>query len=132
MIQLLRAIFIVLVSALAGCDGIAGGGGSVHLPPEAIAYGEATPLQLELSVWGSGSGKVSRRYTNVQCYYRTENTSTFTTLQGQLTRELEDRIFVKFELPALSPSDGSWVEYYFDMSFDGHYNRRDVTRVPLR
>jgi hypothetical protein len=125
--------FILVVSALflSSCDRSPGGGGSANVPPDSIAYGQPMPLRLELSVWGAGSGKVSERYSDIRCHYKTEKASEFTPLQGRFESEATDRMFVVFELPPFSAADGAHVEYYFDMKLDGHYNKRDVARVPL-
>src|SRR5688500_20305886 len=127
-----RTLFIVSALLVLGCDGGAGGGGSVNVPPESIAYGQPTPLRLELSVWGAGSGKMSERNTDVRCHYKAEKATAFTSLEGKVESESNDRMFVVFELPAFSAADGTYVEYYFDSKLDGHYNKRPVERVPLR
>src|SRR5215470_20294032 len=65
---LMRYLTLTLSAILlVGC---AGGGGSVHNPPDQIIAGEATKLKLTFSVWGAGSGDLSRRYTEVVCHYR--------------------------------------------------------------
>lgn len=126
---LVRASLIFGIILLAGCPG---GGGSVNLPPTAIKYGEPITIEYELSVWGAGSGRVSKRYTAIRCHYKAEKATAFTTLDGTIDRETADRIFVSFKLPKFAASDGAYVEYYLDEMFDGHYNRRPVERVPLR
>jgi hypothetical protein len=125
----IRIITLVPLLLLAGCNFVAGGGGgSVHSPPEVIDYDRVTPLRLELSV-NEGSAK---RYTDVRCHYKTEKARSFTALQGRVEGEASNRMFIVFDLPPLSAADGTYVEYYFDMKLDGHYNKRDVVRVPLR
>ena len=128
----LRIILALSLLLLAGCDGIAGGGGSVNVPPDAIAYGHTTSLRLELSVWGAGSGKITNRYTEVRCHYKPEKATTFTSIEGRIETESKDRMFMIFDLPPYSAADGAYVEYYFDMKLDGHHNKRGVERVPLR
>ena len=120
----------LLLLSLVGCDVGPGGGGSVHNPPASIPLGRVTPLRLEVSVWGAGSGDVARRYTDVHCRYRPENATAFTSLDGTVESEAEGRMVVVFDLPALSADDGAYVEYDFEMALDGHPNRRDVVRVP--
>lgn len=132
MAAMFRTIPMLWVVLLFGCDGIAGGGGSTHAPPEAIAYDQPTPLELELSVWGAGSGEITKRYTEVRCHYKPENAASFSMVMGSVESEADDRMVVAFELPAFTPEDGDYVEYYFDMKLDGHYNKRPVARVPLR
>lgn len=121
----------VICSLLPGI-GCAGGGGSQHLPPATITRGEVTPIRLELSVWGAGSGAMSSRYTDVTCVYKTEAAPTPSRLLGIVEQEAEDRMVVLFRLPAFNLEDGSFVEYFFEMKFDGVPNRRDGARIPLR
>jgi hypothetical protein len=60
---------LLLLMTIEGC-GVAGGGGTVHLPPKNVLAGQPTTLTMTFSVWGSGSGDLSKRYTNVTCQYR--------------------------------------------------------------
>jgi len=132
MAAMFRTIPMLWVFVLLGCDGIAGGGGSKHAPPDVIEYSQSTPLQLELSVWGAGSGKMTERYTEVRCHYKPENADSFSIIEGNVESESEDRMVVAFKLPAFTPEEGDYVEYYFDMNLDGRYNKQPVARVPLR
>lgn len=127
-----RLILLLATLLLIGCDGLAGGGGSLSVPPADIPYAHPTTLQLELSVWGAGSGKMSRRYTNIRCHYKAENAPAFTPIEGQVVSESQKRLTLQFDLPPFTSTDGAYVEYYFDMSFDGHYNKRDIQRVPFK
>jgi hypothetical protein len=128
-----RLILILVLTGLltSGCYE-PGGGGSVHVPPESVAYGQPMPLRLELSVWGAGAGKMTERYTEIRCHYKAEKGTAFTALEGKVESEAKDRLFVVFELPAFSAADGAYIEYYFGEKLDGHYNKRPVERVPLR
>lgn len=116
--------------ALTGCNG---GGGSVHVPPVQILYDQPTHLQIELTAWGSPplSGKLSRRYTDVRMHYKTEKSPEYTIITAKVESEKNKRLLMSFDLPALTPADGAYVEYFIDMKFDGVYNKRDVVRVPL-
>jgi hypothetical protein len=127
-----RAFLLLTTLLLVSCDGLVGGGGSVHTPPGSIAFSQLTPLRLELSVWGAGSGRMSKRYTEIRCHYKAEKGTAFVTLEGKVESEAKGRMFVVFDLPAFDTPDGTYVEYYFDMKLDGHYNKRTVERVPLR
>lgn len=124
-----RLAFVLSALLVSGC---AGGGGSVHVPPNSIAYDKTTSLKLELSVWGAGAGTITERYTDVRCYYKAENATGFTEVEGKVESEAKDRMTMVFELPKFTAADGAYVEYYFDMKLDGHYNKRNVERVPLR
>jgi hypothetical protein len=68
-----KAILTVCL-LLIGC---AGGGGSIHNPPQSLRYGTPTELKLEVSVWGAGSGKIIKRYKDVTCHYRPEPNQRF-------------------------------------------------------
>jgi hypothetical protein len=125
----IRVSLILSVLLLCGCPG---GGGSIHHPPDSIAYGEAMKLRLELSVWGAGFGKMANRYTEIRCHYKSEKAKSFSTLEGKVESEAKDRLFVVFELPAFSEQDGAFVEYYIDSKLDGHYNKRDLVRVNFK
>lgn len=108
-----------------------GGGGSRHWQPERIIPGQPTVLELELTVWGDGSGKMSKRWKQVKCHYRLVGTKQWTTISMTPKIEEEERIVFTCTLP---PQDqvGGAVEYYFDKMFDGYYNKdKDVRRVPI-
>jgi hypothetical protein len=115
-----------------GCAARSGGGGSVHVPPRSIAYGQTTLLTLELNAWGGGAGKLSQRYAQIQCHYRPEGATTFNSVPCSVQSETADRLVVSAALPSFSREDGNFVEYYFDMNFDGVYNKRPVEKVPLK
>ena len=129
---LVRLVLLIPMLLLSSCDGVAGGGGSVHIAPVSIKYGEPAVLRYELSVWGAGSGKVSNRYTEIKCHYKAEKASAYTILAGTIDSESSDRIVVLFTVPSLAMSDGAYVEYFFDEKLDGHYNKRDTQRVVLQ
>ncbi len=117
--------------------GCAGGGGSVHNPPPFIPFGTPTELRLEVSVWGAGSGKIIKRYKEVTCHYRLDPNQEFTAIPmvPDATPEqlnARDRLTFKCTLPAFHPDQGKTVEYYFDMLFDGYYNKRPAVKVDLK
>lgn len=129
-----RMLFICLMLTptlmLCACNG---GGGSVHVPPLQIIYGQPTQLQLELSAWGSPplSGKLSKRYTNVCLHYKTEHSTDYTIISAKITSERKEKLLMAFDLPVLKPADGTYIEYWMDFNFDGHYNKREKVKVPL-
>jgi hypothetical protein len=114
--------------ALAGC---VGGGGSVHQAPSSIAAGRPTPLTLELTAWGAGWGRLSHRYRQLECRYRTARDSTTHRVAMTPVREERQRFIAQCVLPPLVRHD-SLVTYWFTFAFDGQPNRRPAETVPIR
>jgi hypothetical protein len=113
---------------LAAC---AGGGGSVHLPPAAITAGTVTPLQLELTAWGAGWGRLSRRYRALDCHYYTARDTTQHVVPMRPVSEDHRRFVSQCTLPPLARADSA-VIYWFTFTFDGQPNRRPVERIAIR
>ncbi len=107
-----------------------GGGGSTHIPPERISLGEPTTLKLELSVWGEGSGAMSKRWKDVRCHYRIVGAETYASLDMVIHEAKKDTIVFACTVPP-QQNPGSTLEYYFDMMFDGHYNKREGGLVKI-
>ena len=104
-----------------------GGGGSTHHPPDRFVAGEPTKLELELSVWGEGSGRMSERWTQVMCHYRIADDASYTAVPLKPRTEMRNRIFFTCTIPPQSAA-GSTIEYYFTMVFDGHASKREGAR----
>ena len=124
--------FLFLIS---GCRPEIGGGGSVHHPPEYIETGKPTKLELELSVWGEGNQDVTKRYKEVACHFRIVGKDGFIWMPMMVSENMkgEGKAIYECYLPAFSEKDSNSVEYYFDMYFDGIYNKDpNVTVVPIR
>ncbi len=109
----------------------AGGGGSTHIPPKTILIGQPTILILELNAWGAGSGKLSKRYTDIQCHYRVGRDDKFIAIPMSPTAENSTLLTVQCILPPLTAKPGDKLEYYIDMKFDGVYNKRMESPVPF-
>ena len=103
----------------------------MHIPPRFVA-GRPTTLQLELSSWRSGFRPLSRRYRAVQCHYRPTTQSAYVAVPMELLPNRGDRrhIFYHCTLPPFPA--GAEVEYYFDLRFDGVYNRRALETVSVQ
>ena len=110
----------------------AGGGGSTHIPPKTILIGQPTSLILELNAWGAGSGKLSKRYTDIQCHYRVGQDDKFIAIPMSPTAENSTLLTVQCILPPLTAKPGDKLEYYIDMKFDGVYNKRMESPVPFK
>lgn len=102
-----------------------GGGGTVHLPPESFSSNQPTELKITFSVWGAGSGRLDRRYTDVTCLYRINESGDFHRLTGTVVSANEKDMEMKFTIPPLDIKEGERVDYQFEMLFDGHRNTRE-------
>jgi hypothetical protein len=126
-----RTAFGLVCLALSSCGGLAGGGSTYHTPPKSIHVGQPTTLSMELKVWGAGSGKLSNRYTNIQCHYRIVGTDTYSVVPMTLTTETNDRLTVECVIPPLEAKAGDKLEYFIDHQFDHVYNRYNPKPVPF-
>lgn len=114
---------------LTGC---AGGGGSLHVPPEFIEIGQPTTLTFEFSVWGSGSGQLSKRYTDRRCNYRIVGDKQFRSIPMRQVSETAERLTAQCTIPALNARPGDYLEYSYQMLFDGVLNEESEAPVPFR
>lgn len=119
-------LIAIAAVSLVACPG---GGGSGHVPPDRIEAGKATLLELEYYVWGFGWGALERRFTDLECSYRTGD-GDFRVLAMEISLALEDKLVARCVLPPLSAAD-RFVEYRFSYRLDGHYNERDSEVVPI-
>ena len=106
-----------------------GGGSSNHSPPDRAVEGEPLTLELELRVWGDGSGAMSKRWSAVNCVYRTA-VSEYTTIPMTSTIEEEKRIVFACTIPP-QDMDAEFIEYRFEMVFDGRYGPREGGRIDI-
>jgi hypothetical protein len=106
-----------------------GGGGSVHHPPEKIIVNQPTKLAIELVVWGEGSGKMSERWKDVKCHYRV-GPNDWAAIDMTVESEQKEKITFVCTIPPQQKA-GVKLEYYFDMLFDGHYNKESSHFVPI-
>lgn len=132
-LKLTLALFalILLTTLLPACSG--GAANTVHTPPEQILYDQSTPIYLELTANGHApiGRKLSHRYTSVCLHYKPQNAAAYTTISAHIEKQKRQYVLVSFELPPLTPADGTYVDYYMDMKFDGVYCQRESVRVPL-
>lgn len=123
-------LILILVIFCIGCEPEIGGGGSVHIQPKLIRMNEPTEIKLELSVWGEGSKKISKRYSRVQCHYKTDKTYGFEKIDMILQKENDKVAIYTCILPPFRKK--GQLEYYFTMMFDGHENRRDESPILIQ
>jgi hypothetical protein len=109
-----------------------GSGGSIHEPPDHVVYGQPAGLKLLLVVSGEGSGKMSKRYRDVQCHHRLDTESDFRTIAMRVLTEDADEITFVCEVPPATDPNAAAMTYYFDMVFDGHYNKIQEHNVPIQ
>jgi len=114
---------------ITGCPG---GGGSLHHPPKYIKANCSTVLEMELTVWGAGRGKLNKRYTDITLHYRVSGQEKFTSVSMIETSVTKKRLIVQATLPPFNVKGDAFVEYYIDFLFDGHYNKREIVRVPIK
>lgn len=88
-------------------------------------------LELKLSTWGAGCGRITKRYTDVSCHYRFKGETNFTTVAFAPVRKQDDWQVYECTLPAFTNA-GEEVQYFIDMSFDGVYNKRDMVSVRVQ
>jgi hypothetical protein len=102
----------------------------MHLPPACIVQGEPTQIEIEFSVWGQGTGKMSQRWTEVRCHYRLVGEKDYATIPMRPIAEEETKIRFAGTIP---PQErvGAYLVYYIDELFDGHYNRRNERPIPI-
>lgn len=111
-----------------------GGGGSIHHPPASIKEGVPTKITLELSVSGEGGDRnILDRYKDVKFNYRIVGDEIFTAISMKPILLEKKRIIYECDLPPLKLKSrvNAFVEYYFDMMFDGHYNKREEKPVKI-
>ena len=122
---------IALIPILLLLGGCPGGGGSKHTPPPSLKVGEKTTLQLTLSTWGSGGGRITERYTGVACRYRVKGDKSFTRILFSPIREVDNGYLYECVLPAFSEV-GIEVEYFISLNLDGVHNRRNMVTLEVK
>jgi len=123
-----RAFLGLVCLMMTGCPG---GGGSVYIPPKSIRIGQPTTLTMELTSWGAGFGKLSKRYTEIQCHFRIAGTANYSVVPMTPIAETSERLTVQCVIPPLTAKPGDKLEYYIDEKFDGVYNKRVEQPVPF-
>jgi hypothetical protein len=114
---------LLLLFLFAGCYQPSGGG-MVHKPPDGIERNQPTDLIVGFSVWGAGSGRLDKRYTDVICIYRINDSETHR-LSGTVESASESNMEMKFTIPPLDLKEGDTVTYSFDVLFDKHRSVRN-------
>jgi hypothetical protein len=115
---------------LAGCME-AGGGGSVHNPPETVQSGVPIPIELELSAVNA-HGSMNRRITAITCHYRPPGSPTFTDIP-MIPKDIDSRHLVaRCTIPPIMPAPSGVLVYCFTFDFDGHRNQHNTPENPIR
>ena len=110
----------------------AGGGGSNHDLLDHIIAGQPTKLNFTFSVWGAGSGDLSKRYTKILMHYRKTGEIEFLSIPVRIISSDQKHMAVEFIIPPQEISDeSSLLEFYFDFLFDGVQNTRPHETVPI-
>lgn len=129
---LMRTFLSTLALAfMVGCG--PGGGGSNHDLIDHVVAGQPTALKFTFSVWGSGSGDLSRRYTKILMHYRKTGETEFHSITDRIISSDQKHMLVEFIIPPQEISgDSSSLEFYFDFLFDGIQNTRPHETVPIK
>ena len=123
---------ILLTLALSLMVGCAGGGGSNHDILDHIVAGQPTTLRFTFSVWGSGWGDLSKRYTKILMHYRKAGETDFHSISDRIISSDQKHMAVEFIItPQEISGDSSSLEFYFDFLFDGHLNTRPHETVSI-
>jgi len=101
-----------------GC--VAGGGGAYHTAPESIYVNKKTNLKLRLS---RGSNK------NVNCHYKLTGMNSYVSIKMQRIDQSESFETYECNLPAFN--EEGFVEYYFDFTNHGSYNKIFEEKVKI-
>jgi len=124
-------LFVLLFALLGGCYR-PGGGGTTHHPPEEIRSGQPTDLKLTFTVWGAGTGRLDRRYTDVVCIYQINQTGSEHRVRGRVIAADDKNMEMQFTIPPLDLKTGDSVLYRFEMLFDGHANSRGTEFLKVK
>lgn len=123
--------FLPLVMlCLPGCDGVIGGGGTVHVPPSSFSPAGAE-IVFETSVWGGG-GAIEDRWENVSVHIRNSGASDpFHRVPMEMKAKESDVAIFAAEVPERFLVEGEHVEYFFTYDFDARAGRRDAEGSPF-
>lgn len=99
-----------------------GGGSTEHIPPAYIAANQPTELTIRFNVWGSGSGRLDTRYTQVACIYAINGANEQTLAKSETLFVDDKHMTLRFTIPPLNLKPEDSVSYHFKMRFDGHEN----------
>ncbi len=117
--KIMRFISLCVVALFClGC--VAGGGSAYHTTPEILYVGKATSLKLRLS---SGSNK------NVICHYKLIETNSYVSIKMQRIHKSDKYETYECTLPAFKVE--GYVEYYFDFTNYGSYNKLFEKKVKI-
>ena len=119
-----RLLLLILLLAISGGCYRPGGGGTTHHPPGEIRSGQSTDLKLTFGVWGAGTGRLDRRYTDVVCIYQINPTGPEHRVRGKVVTADDKNMEMLFTIPPLDLKSGDSVQYRFEMLFDGYQNSR--------
>ena len=107
------------------------GGGSIHIAP-IVQANYKTIFQIELNTWGSDSDDLAKRYTKIKFHYKQKIKDKYKTIDMNIREFKNDKLHAVCELPPLNIENGDKVYYYFDMLFDGHYNKREEEAIVIK
>jgi hypothetical protein len=98
------------------------GGGSKHAPPVVIYYDEDSVLTFEFVVVGSVGKGVEKRYTDEKAFFRMKGEQDYRPAKTSRKVVSGSKMLVQVIIPPIEDKDGDMLEYYVEISFDGHSN----------
>ena len=120
-----------------GLSCLMGGGGSNHTPPQ-VFFDQETKLNFEIVVSAAPqciSDKNANNYKDVACYYSLENSpNQYIKIVPEIIKDENGRTLYQCTVPAIpkpSKNENLKLHYYFELTWNGQYTRRDEKPIQI-
>jgi hypothetical protein len=107
---------------LAISTGCYSGGSSKHVPPDAVYYDEETVLTFEVVVIGDVGKGVDKRYTDEKAFFRMKGEKAYRLAKTSREVLSDTTMHILVTIPPIDERSGDVLEYYCEVTFDGHLN----------